>query len=364
MKNHATRNRHPFAELLLCASILLLGSSTPLIPQQQDPLFLDLTYAEALERAADESKDLYILYSSDRCPSCQYLKKYVLSDDRVARVLREEFVSIRLQPTDPAYLEVQDRWQLVGLPTHVLLSTSEELTHTFIGTGGSKPEGSIAFMLRHLHLALSDSMSYRALKSKFDAGSASTPELRTLADILQNLALNYPEEHYPTIFGATNGVVRAYFASLSDADLLDMERIEDLTTFIYRADDPVVTRLINAADAWRETCGDSVVVHTLTTILMNDASTRIVDPPLTEEEVARLTDLIISIATTFGDEHRRQIYTILFEAATTAERKISACGALALFMKLPSLKESTTLAKMLAEFDKVFEVLVYKECAL
>ncbi len=363
MENQATRDRHPFAGLLLCASILLLGSSTHLDAQEHDSLFLELTYAEALQQARSDGKLLYVLYSSERCPSCHYLKKYVLSDARVVRRLREKILPVKLEPTDPAYLELQDRWQLIGLPTHVLLSSDGELIHTFIGTGGSKPEGSVAFMLRHLELACSEGMNYRALRKKFDDGRATSQELRTLAEVLQNLALNYPEDHYPTIFSGTNGVVSAYFASLSDSELLDPERTTDITTFIYRADHPVVTRLIDHTDEWRSRCGDSAVLQTLTTILMNDASTRIVDPALTEEEVAPLTDLIIAIAATLSENEQRTTYTTLFEAATTAERRTSACTALSLYMKLPS-KETTPLARMLAEFDKVFEVAVYEECAL
>lgn len=72
------------------------------------------TYAQAKQKALDEGKYVIVMLSKEHCQACWYMENIVFKDDKVERLLMNNFI--------PVYIDVHtdnvpDGFDYIGTPT-------------------------------------------------------------------------------------------------------------------------------------------------------------------------------------------------------------------------------------------------------
>ncbi len=80
-------------------------------------------FATALERAGDEGKPVLANFYADWCVWCKRLESTTLQDARVADMLRDQVVPVRLD-VDREGRQLSNDYRVDGLPTILLLDAS------------------------------------------------------------------------------------------------------------------------------------------------------------------------------------------------------------------------------------------------
>lgn len=76
----------------------------------------------AQEKAINENKKLMIMYSSETCPECNYMKKKVLKDKELGNAINEKFVSVMLDVTRK---KENLPYKYIGIPTFYFSNPSD-----------------------------------------------------------------------------------------------------------------------------------------------------------------------------------------------------------------------------------------------
>lgn len=107
--------------LLLILSLLLLGA------EAADHFN---TLESALENAAEHQKTVMMLYSTDSCPECAYMKQKVFPQSDVKAYLDAHFVIVEkdvIKDDPPA------GYEHFGIPTFFFVDASGKKLETFVG---------------------------------------------------------------------------------------------------------------------------------------------------------------------------------------------------------------------------------------
>lgn len=100
-----------FLGLLLIFSIVMVGpscarddtssgQSSSLEQQQEGSPIKWLGFNDGLDKARSEKKQIFVEFYTDWCPYCKMFQKETIGDDKVARMLEENFVYVRLNGED------------------------------------------------------------------------------------------------------------------------------------------------------------------------------------------------------------------------------------------------------------------------
>lgn len=87
-------------------------------------------YEEAVQKAKEENKDIYLLIVSDTCKWCRKFENTTLQDDPTINELNKSYVMVALsrdRDTLPKNLYAK------RVPKHYFLTKNEEEIHSFLG---------------------------------------------------------------------------------------------------------------------------------------------------------------------------------------------------------------------------------------
>ena len=88
-------------------------------------------YEEALDRAKQEKKDIYLFLGSEYCKYCEKFEKEVLVKEEVVQRLEKDYILIYMSrdiDDIPSHLEVRP------VPRHYFLTDKGEIIYTTIGS--------------------------------------------------------------------------------------------------------------------------------------------------------------------------------------------------------------------------------------
>jgi thioredoxin-related protein len=108
---------------LWCA---LLASAMFAGPIQDDP-----TFKEAVRQIAQDDKTVLMIYTTDSCPECAYMKRKVFHDKEVEPYLRRHFVVIEKNVHKE---KLPDGFDFFGLPTMFFIDKTGHRKETLIGS--------------------------------------------------------------------------------------------------------------------------------------------------------------------------------------------------------------------------------------
>lgn len=87
-------------------------------------------YKEALAKAKETKKDVYMLITSDACKWCTKFEEKVLQSDFVMKTLKEKYILLHVS-RDSDY--IPDDFNTKRVPRHYFLTDKGENIYTFLG---------------------------------------------------------------------------------------------------------------------------------------------------------------------------------------------------------------------------------------
>jgi len=127
-----------FSSLLLLSLALSLALLAGCAEKSSDSggLFEKLTVEEALKKAQEQNKLVFIDFYADWCGPCRQMDRETFSDPKIQEWLRQRFVCIKINHDHNK--ELVRKYGVRSLPTFVLLTADGNQLPSV--TGGSSPE--------------------------------------------------------------------------------------------------------------------------------------------------------------------------------------------------------------------------------
>ena len=157
--------------LFIAAFLPLCGA---MAQEQQTPAqpetgitFLECTYAEALQKAKDAGRILFIDCYTQWCGPCKQLSRTTFKDAQVAEFFNGSFVNLKLDMETPDGVAQKDKLGVNAYPTMVFIDpTTEEIIHKIVGYNNAQS------LLKSTTSGLSGN-NIKNMNARYDAGERS-----------------------------------------------------------------------------------------------------------------------------------------------------------------------------------------------
>lgn len=136
------------------------------------------SFGDALAKAKDENKYLFVDCFTTWCGPCKELEKEVFTDKSVADYFNEKFINFRLDVEKGEGIDLKKRFGVQPVPTLLFINSDGMVEHKFIGS--SSPEE----FLRKTEEVFTSEKRYGVLERKYAKGDR---DLMFMADYLNEL---------------------------------------------------------------------------------------------------------------------------------------------------------------------------------
>ncbi len=96
--------------------------------------FQDITLEEAIAKATQENKHVFIECHTDGCVPCKMMKDKVFPHDKMAEYLNREFVSISVDNENGDGPQIMEKYDVQMFPTYIILKPNGELCDIIMST--------------------------------------------------------------------------------------------------------------------------------------------------------------------------------------------------------------------------------------
>lgn len=141
--------------------ILLLGLALCATPAAGQINFFGGTYEEALKKAREEKKDLFVDFYAVWCEPCKMMVKEVFTEPGLSAYFNEHFVCVQLDVEADANKKVAARFKVEALPTLVFISRNDKELRRAMGMQDADA------LLREAKIALGEELSFEQLYDKY-----------------------------------------------------------------------------------------------------------------------------------------------------------------------------------------------------
>lgn len=145
----------------LFTNLLIVALLLAVIPAAGQIRFFQGSYEEALKKAKDEKKDLFIDFWAEWCGPCKLMAQEVFTLPQVGEYFNGRFVCVQLNVEEAANQSIAKKYVVEALPT--LLFVSREGKELRRSTGAI-PDGTL---LHEAKIALGEALSFEQLYDKY-----------------------------------------------------------------------------------------------------------------------------------------------------------------------------------------------------
>ena len=89
--------------------------------------FSDLNVEEAIEKASEEGKLVFMDFYASWCTPCKWMEQTTLSDRRVTSTLNSNFISVKVNIDDVEGFQMKNKYEVNFLPTILILSSEGKM---------------------------------------------------------------------------------------------------------------------------------------------------------------------------------------------------------------------------------------------
>lgn len=141
--------------------LLIVSLVFTVLPLWAQIHFFQGTYEEALKKAKEEQKDLFVDFWAEWCAPCKMLAKEVFTDSLVGEYFNARFVCVQLNVEEAGNKEILKRFKPEALPTLAFVSgAGKELRRV---AGFMPPQD----LLQEAKIALGEELSFEQLYEKY-----------------------------------------------------------------------------------------------------------------------------------------------------------------------------------------------------
>jgi thioredoxin-related protein len=240
------------------ASLLFLLFHTAAFAQNASAdsvIFIHENFAEAMQKARDEGKRVFIDAYTTWCAPCKMMDKQTFSDEEVAAFFNEKFVNLKLDMERGDGLTIQQRYKIVAFPTLLFINADGELIHKALGFQDADKFLAIG------KAALSNDQTFASWTSRYEKGEREPAFLKEYAE---KLAEAYDDRRYD--------IVEEYLATQTDS--LSLNYLEFSMRFTEAVASPRFPFLVRNQKAFeKKFTKDEIslkIQELVTDFLMND----------------------------------------------------------------------------------------------
>ncbi len=194
------------------------------------------TWTEALKEAQKQNKPLFVDAYATWCGPCKYMDKNVFTDEAVAKLYNEKFVSYKLDVDQET--ETASYYEIRAMPTYLFIDAEGEVIYRMTGAMGAE---------EFVQLAES-ALSVPELNRRYEAGERD-PEF--LAEYLLLHAESEDEEILE--------IANTYFKTQKDEDLLSERNFQLMTHFTDQVDSREFQYYLNHIEEFKEAHSENAV---------------------------------------------------------------------------------------------------------
>ena len=96
--------------------------------------FQDITLEEAIAKATQENKHIFIECHTNGCVPCKMMKDKVFPHDKIAEYLNREFVSLSIDNENSDGAQIMEKFDVQMFPTYIILEPNGELGGVIMST--------------------------------------------------------------------------------------------------------------------------------------------------------------------------------------------------------------------------------------
>lgn len=187
--------------------------------------FRKITYAEALQAAKSEQKQVFIDFYTSWCGPCKMMSRNTFPTKVVGDYMNKKFVSLQIDAEKGEGVDLAKRFKITAYPTFVIVNSDDTEAAR---TSGYSPADEFLSILERL---TNPEMTPEKIKARYESGDRSAESVKNYVGLLTEEVGNtrMSEEAYSAKLDSINGLVMDYFNSLSDA-----QKVAPENEFIYR----------------------------------------------------------------------------------------------------------------------------------
>jgi thiol-disulfide isomerase/thioredoxin len=95
--------------------------------------FFQGSYSDALKKAKDENKQIFLYFTAKWCGPCKYMDSYIFIDEALSSYAKENYISIKIDIDTQAGKKVYYKYAAVGLPDFYIITPNEEILKRKLG---------------------------------------------------------------------------------------------------------------------------------------------------------------------------------------------------------------------------------------
>lgn len=117
-------------------AVVLVWAWAAFAPSDMGHVFADISFDDALARAAAEHKPVFIAFRKDWCPSCKLLERTTFSSPDVQQFLKANAIPLHVDAE--RQIDLSRRYQVSALPTMVAVDANGDVLKRVVGYLDSK----------------------------------------------------------------------------------------------------------------------------------------------------------------------------------------------------------------------------------
>ena len=95
--------------------------------------FQDISFSEALKKAKEENKMVFVDCYTSWCGPCKYMADKVFPQKKLGKYLNDRFVSLKINAEQGEGVDIASKYSVSAYPTFLILKTDGTLIYRIVG---------------------------------------------------------------------------------------------------------------------------------------------------------------------------------------------------------------------------------------